>query len=84
MAVQEVEVTGKLARQAVTLRCGLDAPLARKIVKVIKDTKLKVQASIQGEKVRVSGKKRDDLQQIIATLKEGEFELPLQFENYRD
>ena len=84
MAVQEIEVTGKQARQAVTLRCGLDAPLARKIVKIIKDTKLKVQASIQGEKVRVSGKKRDDLQQVIATLKDAELGLPLQYENYRD
>lgn len=75
---------GKEMRQEVTLRQGLDTPLAKKIVKLIKDARLKVQAAIQGEQVRVSGKKRDDLQQVIAMLKEAKLELPLQFTNFRD
>ena len=72
------------ARQVVTLREGLDSDQAKKLVKMIKEKKLKVQASIQGEKVRVTGKKRDDLQQVIAMLKQEEFEMPLQYENFRD
>ena len=63
---------------------GVDAPLARKIVKLIKDKKMKVQAAIQGDQVRVTGKKRDDLQQVIALLKKEELGLPLQFSNFRD
>ena len=58
--------------------------LAKRIVKSIKEKKLKVQAAIQGEKVRVSGKKRDDLQEVIGFLKEEDWDMPLQFENYRD
>lgn len=84
MDVKDIEVTGKTAHQKIILRQGIDAPLAKKIVKMIKDKKMKVQASIQGEKVRVSGKKRDDLQTVIAMLKEEELELPLQYENFRD
>ena len=84
LQVDEPQVFGKEARQTVTLRQGLEAPLAKKIVKAIKDSKLKVQASIQGEKIRVSGKKRDDLQQVIALLREGDYDMPLQFENFRD
>ena len=61
-----------------------DSRLARKIVKLIKDKRLKVQAAIQGEKVRVTGKKRDDLQQVIQLLKEEKLEMPLQFDNFRD
>ncbi len=72
------------AWQLVTVRQGIEAELARKIVKMIKDKKLKVQAAIQGEKVRVSGKKRDDLQQVIGMLKEAKIDMPLQFNNYRD
>lgn len=71
-------------RQLVTVRQGIEIDLARKIVKMIKEEKLKVQAAIQGEKVRVSGKKRDDLQYVIAMLKEADIDMPLQFENYRD
>ncbi|GBD98288.1 putative nucleotide-binding protein [bacterium BMS3Abin07] len=82
--VDTPEVSGKEARQKVTLRQGIDTPLAKKMIKMIKDTKLKVQGSIQGEKVRVSGKKRDDLQKIIVLLREAEFEIPLQFVNMRD
>ena len=75
--------TGK-AVQAVTVRQGVDTELARKIVKLVKSQKLKTQASIQGNQVRVSGKKRDDLQQTIAMIKEQELDLPLQYTNFRD
>lgn len=82
--VKDPELIGKTARQQVILRQGLDKDLARKLVKHIKDKKLKVQAAIQGEKLRVTGKKKDDLQDVIASLKEGKFEMPLQFNNFRD
>jgi uncharacterized protein YajQ (UPF0234 family) len=78
------EIMGKRARQKVIAKQGIDKELARKIVKLIKDNKLKVQAAIQGEQVRVTGKKRDDLQQVIAMLKEAKLELPLQYTNFRD
>ncbi|NOZ36489.1 MAG: YajQ family cyclic di-GMP-binding protein [Gammaproteobacteria bacterium] len=80
----EVEKLGKQVKQSVTLRQGLDSDLARKIVKMIKDKKLKVQAAIQGDKVRVTGKKRDDLQSVMAMLKDASIEMPLQFNNFRD
>ena len=72
------------ARQLVTVRQGIESELAKKIVKMIKTEKLKVQAAIQGDKVRVTGKKRDVLQQTIGMLKEAKIEMPLQFENFRD
>jgi uncharacterized protein YajQ (UPF0234 family) len=72
------------AWQQITVRSGIETDLARSIVKMIKKEKIKVQASIQGEKVRVTGKKRDDLQQVIGMLKDSEIEIPLQYENYRD
>ncbi len=72
------------ARQRVELRQGIDRDLAKRIVKTVKDSKLKLQAAVQGEQVRVTGKKRDDLQQIIAALKQADFDLPLQFTNFRD
>ena len=75
--------TGK-AVQEVQVRQGIDTELARKMVKSIKKQKLKVQASIQGEQVRVNGKKRDDLQQTIEFLKDQKLELPLQYINFRD
>jgi hypothetical protein len=78
------ETSGTRATQKVIAREGVDKDLARKIVKLIKDSKLKVQAAIQGEQVRVSGKKRDDLQQVIAMLKEAKIDMPLQFTNFRD
>lgn len=71
-------------RQLIKLKEGVSKEKAKEIVKSIKDSKLKVQASIQGDAVRVSGKKRDDLQAVIALLKEGEFDLPLQYVNFRD
>ncbi|MDX1435073.1 MAG: YajQ family cyclic di-GMP-binding protein [Gammaproteobacteria bacterium] len=84
LAIAEPELLGKEARQAVTIRQGLETELARKIVKSIKESKLKVQGAIQGDKVRVTGKKRDDLQQIIASLRDGGYDMPLQYVNFRD
>lgn len=76
--------SGKHVKQDVTVRQGLEKDLARKIVKMIKDAKLKVQPAIQGEQVRVTGKKRDDLQTVIGFLKEADLDMPLQFNNFRD
>jgi len=85
METGKITDTGKNAQQPITLNQGIETPIAKKIVKLIKDKKLKVQTAIQGEKLRVTGKKRDDLQQVIAMLKsESSIELPLQFENFRD
>lgn len=84
MDVQTPELSLSEARQRVILKRGIDAALARKLVKTIKGSKLKVQASVQGDKLRVSGKKRDDLQATIALLKDQDVELPLQYENFRD
>ncbi|MBT8078398.1 MAG: YajQ family cyclic di-GMP-binding protein [Gammaproteobacteria bacterium] len=84
MKEEEPEITGSEARQKVILRRGIDTPLARDLVKKIKSSKLKVQAAIQGDKLRVSGKKRDDLQAVIALLKDADVDLPLQYENFRD
>ena len=79
-----LEPSGKLVKQQVTLRQGIDQETARGLVKTLKGSKLKVQAAIQGDEVRVSGKKRDDLQQAIALLREADCGLPLQFKNFRD
>ena len=80
----EPQVSGKQVKSTVVLRHGLDRAQCKSIVKRIKDAKLKVQAQIQGEQVRVTGKKRDDLQQVIALLREEDFGAPLQFSNFRD
>ncbi|MEO7774643.1 MAG: YajQ family cyclic di-GMP-binding protein [Steroidobacteraceae bacterium] len=72
------------ARQEVVLRHGIDQELGKKIQRLVKDSKLKVQAGIQGDKVRITGKKRDDLQEAIALLRASSLDLPLQFENFRD
>ena len=79
-----IETAINEARQQVTLRQGLDAVQTKKLVKLVKESKVKVQASIQGEKVRVNGKKRDDLQAVMGLLRESQFEMPLQFDNFRD
>lgn len=84
LKTDKVKTTLKQASQLVTLRQGIDKEMAKKIVKLIKESKSKVQAAIQGEKVRISGKKRDDLQQAIALLREAELDIPLQYENFRD
>jgi uncharacterized protein YajQ (UPF0234 family) len=80
----KIEERGMRAYQTITVREGVDKELARKIVKMIKDTKMKVQAAIQGEQVRVTGKKRDELQSVIEMLKGADIDLPLQFNNFRD
>jgi cyclic-di-GMP-binding protein len=72
------------ARQTIDLKDGIEIDLARQIVKEIKDSKIKVQVAIQGDSVRVSGKKKDDLQDAIALLRGKEYPLPLQFTNYRE
>ena len=80
----EVIEMNKRARQLVQIKEGLDKEVARKAVKLIKDSKLRVQAAIQGEQVRVTGKKRDDLQQVMQLLKDANLGIPLQFNNFRD
>ena len=77
-------IQAKTATQAITVREGIESADARKMVKLIKHSKMKVQAAFQGDQLRVTGKKRDDLQAVIALLKEAKFELPLQFKNFRD
>ena len=80
----EVEVATNKASQTVTVRQGINSELAKRMIKIIKDAKLKVQTSIQGEQLRVSGKKRDELQRVIGMLRESKIEIPLQFVNFRD
>ena len=79
-----LEASGKTKRQPLHVKQGIDTEASRRIVRTVKSAKRKVQAQIQGEKVRIAGKKRDDLQAIIAELKEDDFGLPLQFSNFRD
>lgn len=81
---QEPDLSGNEARQTVVMRKGIESDLARKLVKTIKSSKLKVQSAIQGDKLRVSGKKRDDLQSAIALLRDYDAGIPLQYENFRD
>ena len=81
---EEPETSGSEARQKIILRQGIDSPLARDLVKKIKASKLKVQSAIQGDKLRISGKKRDDLQAVISLIKDTDVDLPLQYENFRD
>ena len=84
LKIDPPQISGKQARQTATLRQGIDAPLAKEIVKLIKESKFKVQTSIQGEQVRVTGKKKDDLQEVISLLRKASLELPLQFINFRE
>jgi cyclic-di-GMP-binding protein len=84
LKVDEPVTTGQTARQVVTLRQGVDAELGKKLQRAIKDSKLKVQAAIQDKQLRVTGKNRDDLQDVIALVRKGDFDLPLQFTNFRD
>lgn len=81
---QSVERSGKTHKQPVQFKQGIDQALAKKIIKQIKDAKLKVQAAIQGEQIRVTGKKRDDLQDVIALVKSAGFDQPFQYINFRD
>jgi uncharacterized protein YajQ (UPF0234 family) len=80
----DVQLSGQRATLVVTVQQGIESDIARKLVKQIKDKKLKVQTAIQGDKLRVSGKKRDDLQEVIAFLRELPLDIPLQFNNFRD
>jgi hypothetical protein len=82
--MQKIETRGMRARQKILVRQGIDKELAKKIVKLIKESKIKVQAAIQGEQVRVTGKKRDDLQEVMALLRGAELGQAVQFNNFRD
>ena len=84
MEAKDEEATGKKWYQIVIFKQGIETLMAKKVVKAIKDAKLKVQASIQGEKVRVTGKKRDDLQATIAMIRDADLGQPFQYENFRD
>jgi uncharacterized protein YajQ (UPF0234 family) len=84
MKVDEPVVSGQTAKQVATLRQGIETELGKKIQRLIKDSKLKVQAAIQDKQVRVTGKSRDDLQSVIALVRGSKLELPLQFTNFRD
>lgn len=83
-AKQVEEISGAKAKQILQLQEGIDKELAKKLIKSIKDKKLKVQTAIQGEQLRVTGKKRDDLQEVISLLKESKIDVPLQYINFRD
>jgi cyclic-di-GMP-binding protein len=84
LEIKDPVPSGKVVHQTIIVKHGIDSDLARKIVKLIKDKKMKVQAAIQGDQVRVTGKKRDDLQDVIAMLRNSEFDLPIQYDNFRD
>lgn len=81
---KEEPAAGQSVRQAVKIKEGIEKELAKKLVKEIKDGKFKVQAAIQGDELRITGKKRDDLQEVIAFIKGLKIEQPLQFKNFRD
>lgn len=84
LKIDEPVVSGQTAKQTLTLREGIDTELGKKVQRLIKDSKLKVQAAIQDKQVRVTGKNRDDLQTAIALVRNAKLELPLQFTNFRD
>ena len=84
LEVKEAQTTLSAAHQELLLRHGIDADTGRLLTRLVKDSKLKVQASLQGEKLRVSGKQRDDLQAAIALLRGAKLDRPLQFNNFRD
>ena len=84
MKVDDPVIAGNSARQVVTLRQGIETELGKKIQRLIKDSKLKVQAAIQDKQVRVTGKSRDDLQEVIAMMRSAKLEMPFQFTNFRD
>jgi len=84
MKVDDPVITGSTAKQVVTLREGIDTELGKKVQRLIKDSKLKVQAAIQDKQVRVTGKSRDDLQEVIAMVRKAQLDMPMQFTNFRD
>lgn len=81
---KDVQHIGKIYKQAIEFKQGIEQTTSKKLIKLIKEAKIKVQASIQGEQVRVTGKKRDDLQQVMALAKSAELDQPVQFTNFRD
>ena len=81
---QKIEISNFRASQKIFLKSGIDRELAKKITTIVKQSKLKIQAQIQGEQIRISGKKRDDLQAIMTIIKDAKFDIPLQFVNFRD
>ncbi|MFT5758981.1 MAG: hypothetical protein ACI9LM_003730 [Alteromonadaceae bacterium] len=84
LTLSGIEHTGKTYTQKLSFQEGIEQPVAKKVVKLIKDSKLKVQAAIQGEQVRITGKKRDDLQAVMQLVREADFEQSFQFNNFRD
>jgi uncharacterized protein YajQ (UPF0234 family) len=84
LEVKPVKTAGKQVKKDIVVRTGLESELAKKLVKMIKDAKLKVQAAIQGDQLRITGKKRDDLQEVIAHLRAADIDMPLQYTNFRD
>jgi len=84
LEIGDAKQSGKQALQIVTIQQGIEADVARKLVKLIKDSKSKVQTAIQGDKLRVTGKKRDDLQEVMAMVREAKLDVPVQFNNFRD
>ncbi|MGF1725019.1 YajQ family cyclic di-GMP-binding protein [Photobacterium nomapromontoriensis] len=84
MELKDIIHSGKTFYQEVAFKQGVESLIAKKVVKAIKDAKLKVQVAIQGEKLRVTGKKRDDLQAVMALLRENDYGQPFQFDNFRD
>lgn len=84
LTIKDPVIQLKTAIQEITLKQGIESDTAKHIVKIIKDQKMKVQAAIQGQQIRVTGKKRDDLQEAIALLRKTPLEIPLQYVNFRD
>ncbi len=84
LKLEDLELVGQRATRKVIVQQGVETEIARKIVKHVKELKMKVQIAIQGDKLRVTGTKRDDLQKVIADLRRQSFGLPLQFDNFRD
>ena len=84
MKIDDAVVSGQTAKQVVTLKQGIETEVGKKIQRLIKDSKIKVQAAIQDKQVRITGKSRDDLQTVMALLRGGKLEMPLQFTNFRD
>jgi uncharacterized protein YajQ (UPF0234 family) len=84
LTLSGIEHTGKTYTQKLSFQEGIEQPVAKKVVKLIKDSKLKVQAAIQGEQVRITGKKRDDLQAVMKLVREADLEQSFQFNNFRD
>ncbi|MBT3048386.1 MAG: YajQ family cyclic di-GMP-binding protein [Candidatus Thiodiazotropha sp.] len=84
MDIKDPETSLNAARQLVIIKQGIESDVAKKMIKQIKGSKLKVQAQIQGDQIRVTGKKRDDLQQVITLMRDSDYGLPLQYQNFRD